>query len=460
MRKPWNSLLAACCLLGAVLLGGSPHQAQAADDAQLIQRGQYLAIAGDCAACHSEKGRAPFSGGHPISSPLGTIYSTNITPSKSAGIGSYTREQFAAALRQGVRADGSALYPAMPYTAYARLTDDDVTALYAYFMQGMQAVDQAPPRTALPFPFNIRLTMKAWNWLFLDRKPFEPDPTQSAQFNRGAYLVQGLAHCSTCHTPRNFLMAEQLDRRLQGASLGNWYAPDISPAALQAKPAWTREMLVDYLATGHAGNGATAGGPMLEAIEKSFSRMSREDLQAMATYLLPAPALSSPAPATATLARAPTATGLIPVQGDDTPQALAALSPGARIYLNNCASCHNTAGQGQNGLPSLQQHPLLRQPNADNVAMAILEGVLPEHGQGMIGFAHTLNDEEIAAVTNYLMQDIGGSQVAISGERVKVLRAGGETSPLLWLARAGLAVLVLVLLGAVFWWRRRARQPG
>lgn len=453
MRKPFKRLLAVLSLLG---LSGMAHLAHAADDAQLIKRGEYLATAGDCAACHSEKGRAPFSGGHPISSPLGTIYSTNITPSKTHGIGQYSREQFAAALRQGVRADGSQLYPAMPYTAYARLTDEDVTALYAYFMQGVQPVDQSPPATALPFPFNIRLSMKAWNWLFLDKKPFEPDPAQSAQWNRGAYLVQGLAHCSTCHTPRNALMAEQLDRRLQGASLGTWYAPDISPAALQANPAWTRDMLADYLASGHAGNGATAAGPMLEAIEKSFSRMTREDLDAMATYLLPAAAQAAP-PVAPAPAAAPVR-ALTPVQGDDTPQALAALGAGARIYLNNCASCHNTGGQGLNGLPSLQQHPLLRQPNADNVAMAILEGVLPEHGQGMIGFAHTLNDGEIAAVTNYLMQDLGGSKVSISVERVKALRAGGEPSPLLWLARAGMGLLLLALLGAAFWWRRR-RTP-
>jgi len=131
---------------------------------------------------------------------------------------------------------------------------------------------------------------------------------------------------------------------------------------------------------------------------------------------------------------------------------------GARVYMNNCASCHNTGGQGLNGLPSLQQHPLLRQPNADNVAMAILEGVLPEHGQGMIGFAHTLNDGEIAAVTNYLMQDLGGSKVSISAERVKALRAGGEPSPLLWVARGGMVLLVLVLLGVALWWRRRSKS--
>lgn len=445
MLKHWKILLA------ALVMGCSVGSAQAQDQAQLIKRGEYLAIAGDCAACHTAKGGAPFGGGHAIASPLGTIYSTNITPSKTAGIGQYTQAQFADALRRGVRGDGSQLYPAMPYTAYAKLTDDDVAALYAYFMQGVQAVDTPSAKTALPFPFNIRASMMAWNWLFLDKTPFQPDAKQSVEWNRGAYLVQGLAHCSTCHTPRNFLMAEQLDKTLQGASLGTWFAPDITAATLQGKPHWTRQMLADYLATGHAGNGATAGGPMLEAIEKSFSRMTPEDLQAISTYLLPA----------AQAAEAPKrATGLTPVQGDDTPQALAALSPGARLYRNNCASCHNVSGTGLNGLPPLQDHPALQKPNADNVAMAVLEGVLPEKGQGMIGFAELLDDKQVAELTNYVMQDLGQSKVTITAERVKDLRAGGAASPLMLVSRIGmgLAVLVLILVLGALWLRHKRKE--
>ncbi len=442
MAKHLKALLAAGTLALAV------SQAQAADT-QLIQRGEYLAIAGDCGACHTETGKAPFSGGHAITSPLGTIFSTNITPSKTAGIGNYSEQQFADALRKGVRGDGSQLYPAMPYTAYAKLTDEDVAALYAYFMQGVQPVDVKPEATALPFPFNLRFSMAAWNLLFLDTTPFQPDAKQSDEWNRGAYLVQGLTHCSTCHTPRNVLMAEQQDKNLQGASLGTWFAPDITAATLQGQPHWTRAMLAQYLATGHASNGATAGGPMLEAIDKSFSRMTSEDRQAIASYLLPQDS--------ATAESAPVK-GWTPVEGDDTPQAV--LSEGAQIYRNNCASCHNLTGQGLNGLPALQNHPVLNKPNADNVAMAVLQGVWPEHGQGMIGFAGELNDHQIAAVTNYVMHDIGHRQVDISEDRVKSLRAGGDASPLMLISRVGMAAAGIAVVLGLIWLRLRRKAKG
>lgn len=440
MVKYWRSLFTAGALLA------SSAQAHSVDQRELIKRGEYLAIAGDCGACHTEEGKAPFSGGHAIISPLGTIFSTNITPSKQAGIGNYSEAQFAAALRKGIRGDGSQLYPAMPYTAYARLTDDDVSALYAYFMHGVQPVDVKPEETALPFPFNLRFSMAAWNLLFADSKVYQPDTSQTEEWNRGAYLVQGLTHCSTCHTPRNFLMAEQQGKSLQGASLGTWYAPDITAAALHDKPHWTRQMLANYLATGRAANGATAGGPMLEAVNKSFSRITPEDLQAIATYLLPA----------GTIAAGPAvARGLTPVAGDDLPQTLERLSDGERLYRSNCASCHNLSGQGLNGLPALQNHPVLNKPTADNVAMAVLQGVWPENGQGMPGFANSLNNTQIAAVSNYVMHDIGHSQVQISAERVKALRAGGDTSPLMLLVRTGMAAAGILLVLALLWLKKK-----
>src|SRR6202521_4322997 len=163
-------------------------------NADLIRRGEYVAIAGDCVACHTAPGGKPFAGGLPLATPLGAIIVTNITPSKTAGIGNYTPAQFTAGMRKGVRADGAHLYPGMPYTAYAKVTDDDLIALYAYFMHAVAPVDAAPPDTSLPFPFNIRLLMLAWNTLFLDRNVFHPDPAQSAEWNRGAYLARGLAH--------------------------------------------------------------------------------------------------------------------------------------------------------------------------------------------------------------------------------------------------------------------------
>lgn len=428
----------------------SPVWAAASTPDEQISRGEYLATAGDCGACHTDSGKAAFSGGHAIVSPLGTIYSTNITPSKTAGIGNYSLEQFSDALRKGVRGDGSPLYPAMPYTAYAKLTDDDVAALYAYFMHGVKAVDVKPAATDLPFPFNLRFSMAAWNWLYLDDKSFQPQSGQSDEWDRGAYLVQGLTHCGTCHTPRNFLMAEQQDKYLGGASLGTWYAPDVTAAHLTAT-GWTRETLTAYLATGYASNGATAGGPMLEAIDKSFSHMTPQDLQAIATYLLPETAAGQSPEIKLT--------GPTPVVGEDTTASLAAQSQGAGLYLGNCAACHNVGGQGLHGLPALKDHPILHKPTADNVAMAILDGVWPEKGQGMPGFAKTLSDEQVADITNYLMADFGNSKVTLDAARVKTLRNGGAASPLLLIARAGMIAggVVVLLLLALYAYRRRRR---
>lgn len=431
----------------------------------LLRRGEYLATAGDCGACHSQEGKAPFSGGHAIASPLGTIFSTNITPSRTAGIGNYSEQQFADALRKGIRGDGANLYPAMPYTAYARLSNSDVSALYAYFMQGVKPAEAQPEKTDLPFPFNLRFSMAAWNLLFLDGKPFTPDPEQSDQWNRGAYLVEGLTHCSTCHTPRNFLMTEQQLKSLQGASLGTWFAPDITAETLQQR--WTPESLAAYLATGHSDKGATAGGPMLEAIDKSFSRMTPEDRQAIATYLLPGRE-AGPAAVKATVQPGTTsvvtqgdehaerASAPMLITSDDTPGALSRMGAGERVYRNNCAACHNLEGQGINGLPVLKGHPVLDKPTADNVAMAILQGVWPEKGQGMPGFDRELNDSQIAQVTNYLMEDFGHSKVRITSERVKALRKGGDPSPLLLLAQGGMVGCAIVVLAlAIWWWRRR-----
>jgi mono/diheme cytochrome c family protein len=206
-----------------------PDQTGSPDQATLIEQGRYLAVAGDCMACYTkpEDGK-PFAGGYGIASPLGTIFSTNITPSKTAGIGNYTEAQFARALQQGVRADGGQLYPAMPYTSYAGMTDVDVHALYTYFMHGVAPVDEMPPRTKLPFPFNIRLSMVAWNLLFLDDRRFVPDTTKSPEWNRGAYLSVVMERCDACHTPRNLLMAKIRGKAFAGAPIGSWYAPNIT----------------------------------------------------------------------------------------------------------------------------------------------------------------------------------------------------------------------------------------
>lgn len=204
------SFLAA--LAGPILL----CSAASAEDASNTDPGAYIAVTSDCVACHTTPGGKPFAGGLAMKTPLGTMYSTNITPSKTYGIGEYSEADFSRAVRKGIRKDGSNLYPAMPYTAYSYMTDQDIHDLYLYFMKSVQPVESAPPKTALPFPMNIRSSMMFWNILFRNNTTYQPDPSHSAEWNRGAYLAQGPAHCGTCHTPRGFLMQEEAPRPLAG----------------------------------------------------------------------------------------------------------------------------------------------------------------------------------------------------------------------------------------------------
>src|SRR3984957_3170185 len=286
-----------CCL--ALAAGGSWTEAAHAEDAasgsaELSERGAYLAKAADWCPCHTAPHGKPFAGGLAISSPVGTIYSTNITPSVGYGIGRYTEAQFARAVRRGIRADGANLYPAMPYTSYSVFTDADVQALYGYFMRGVAPVDAPAPRTDLPFPMNLRVSMMGWNLLFLNTKPLRPDPQESELWNRGRYLVEGAAHCSACHTPRGFLMQEKAKEEFSGGPVGAWYAPNITSDVNSGIGSWSQSELVEYLRTGDARGKAQAAGDMGEAVERSFQYLSEADVNAMATYVRTLPAIHDP----------------------------------------------------------------------------------------------------------------------------------------------------------------------
>ena len=486
------ALLAAVVAVAAVFPARAAHAQTSAvpeGESALIARGAGLARAGDCIACHTAKGGTPFAGGLPIATPLGTIYSTNITPSQQDGIGRYTEAQFAAALRDGKRADGAQLYPAMPYTSYAKVSDDDVHALYTYFMKGVPAVDHAAPRTALPFPFNIRLSMAGWNLLFLDRHRFQPDGTKSAEWNRGAYLVEGLAHCSTCHTPRNALMAEEDSLALSGGTVGTWYAPNITSDAHSGIGGWSQADIVAYLKTGVAPGKAQAAGPMAEAIEHSFQHMSDADLQAMAVYLRSVPAVHDAADTKAPFAwgsptAEPDAVRLQPWPED------ANRATGAQLYDANCASCHQANGQGSadGALPSLFHNTALGHAKPDNLVMAILQGVshpapietdastsaragmettaeaAARDSKGVLpvdmpAFADKLSDTQVATLTNYLITQYGHPTAAVTAADVATIRAGGPPSPLLSIARWGMGVgLVIVLLVILLFVRISVRR--
>lgn len=415
-----------------------------------IQRGAYLARAGDCIACHTAKGGQAFAGGLAIQTPIGTIYSSNITPSHTNGIGNYTLSQFDAALREGKRADGAHLYPAMPYTSYAKLSDDDVKALYAYFMHGVPAVDQAAKTTALPFPFNIRLSMAAWNLLFLDRQPYKVDPAHNAEWNRGAYLSQGLAHCSTCHTPRNFLMAEETSRTLAGGDVGTWFAPNITADASSGIGSWTPEELANYLRGGSVPGKAQAAGPMAEAIQHSFSHLSDSDLRAIAVYIKSVPAIHDPVDTQAADSWGAPNNDSDSVRSESWPKDANKLS-GAQLYDAACASCHQARGEGSpdGGLPSLFHNTAVGHVNTNNLVMAILEGVphtSASAGVDMPAFGSRLSDEQIATLGNFLVQQYGNPAAKVSIEQVRTLRAGGAPSPLLTLARVGIVVVIVLLL--------------
>lgn len=454
-----------------VLAGGSALAADTAPATNpLVERGRQLSIAADCVACHTApKGGAPFAGGYAIDSPMGPIFSTNITPSKTHGIGNYTLEQFSRALRQGVRADGAHLYPAMPYTAYTQISDADTEALYSYFMHGVQPVDQPTPATQLPFPFSVRVSMAAWNALFLKDQRFTPDAAKTTEVNRGAYLAEALAHCSTCHTPRNALMAERLgDRHLAGGAVGPWYAPNITSDPQHGIGGWTEADLVQYLRTGHIDHKAQAAGPMAEAIEHSLQHLPASDLKAIAAYLKQTPPIGAEqAGAPTRFDRGQASRSEFDLRGQATVDA------GWRIFSGSCAACHqaNGTGTGNGAYPALFHNSVTGADRADNLIATILHGVsrtvdgkpqfMPAFGDAA-AFTDRLSDQEIAELSNYVLAQYGGSALRVDAEQVRVARAGGEkpllakAQPFMLPALMVLALLVLVGLVALVL-RRRAR---
>jgi fructose 5-dehydrogenase cytochrome subunit len=432
------------------------HADEAAGSADLIKRGEYLAKAADCGACHTTPQGKPFAGGLAITSPVGTIYSTNITPSVDYGIGRYTEEEFERAVRRGIRADGTNLYPAMPYTSYSILTDEDVHALYSYFKQGVAPVEAEGPRTDLPFPMNMRLSMKGWNLLFLNSHPFQPDPAQSEAWNRGKYLVEGAAHCSACHTPRGFLMQERGGRAFAGGQVGTWYAPNITSDVNSGIGGWSQSELVDYLRTGDARGKAQAAGDMGEAVEHSFQYLSEADVNAMATYVRTVPAIHDPADPNSRFSFGKASSDLGVLRGKNGIRNDDGDPTGAELFQANCASCHSAFGQGSKDgyYPSLFSNSALGSNNRNNLIAAILNGVnrTTSIGQAyMPGFAGgpndlaALTDREIVLLANYLLERYGRAGVVITTEQVAEVRRGGPSSSLVTLARVGISAAAVVV---------------
>ena len=441
-----------------------------------IESGRYLAIAADCMACHTAPAGKPYAGGYAIESPLGTIYATNITPSKTAGIGNYSEAQFARALREGVRADGSHLYPAMPYTSYAMLTDSDVHKLYSYFMNAVTPVNEpAGSQTRLPFPFNVRMSMTAWNAIFLDTQRFVPDASKSQQINRGKYLADGLAHCSTCHTPRNFLMGEKSGSALAGAPLGPWHAPNITSDKVSGVGGWSDAELVQYLKTGHVEGKGQAGGAMAEAVTNSFQHLRDDDLAAIVAYLRTVPPVRDATQSKPAYSYGKAASDESALRGTRGPNEPNSLNSGAVLFSGYCASCHAASGAGSNGqdYPSLFNNTATGAHNPANLVSAILYGVERKVGDKEIlmprfdahSYVNPLTDQQIAMIANYVLKQYGNPEVHVSEAYVAQARKGGE-QPFLaklqpYIAPAiGIAIVLLLLVAAaVISVRRRRRIP-
>lgn len=450
-------------LVAGLLTGPVAQAADTATTDAMIKKGEYLATAGDCIACHTAPSGKPFAGGLLLSTPVGNIVATNITPSKTHGIGDYTLEDFTRAMRKGVAKDGHYLYPAMPYTAYAQVSDQDMAAIYAYFMQAVAPVDVSPPATQLPFPFNVRQSMALWNFMFLDSGPYRPDNSKDELWNRGAYLARGLAHCSTCHTPRGVTMAEDLSRRLGGEVVGGWFAPNISSDPVSGIGGWTQEEIVTYMKTGRVIGKSQAAGPMAEAIDHSLRHLTDDDLQAMAVYLKTVPPVSSKNVSKAAYSFGSASDELPSIRGVALP-ANQEQWTGAQLYDANCATCHLAQGQGSRGLPSLFHNTALGWNNTNNLVMVILQGIERQgHDNAMEvvmpAFAD-LSDNQVATLSTYVLARYGNPDVAVSLDQVKNLRAGVAAGPdLVKTIRiamgVGLLLALIVLAGIVMWWRRR-----
>src|SRR5579871_180763 len=266
--------------------------------ASLIERGAYLARAADCVVCHTAKGGQPFAGGLAFKLPFGALYSTNITPDKDTGIGNYSDQDFLNAVHRGVRRDGQNLYPAMPYTSYTYMTDADALAIKAYLFS-LPPVRATPPENTLTFPFNQRWAMSFWSAVFNRDTRFEPDASQSPQWNRGAYLAEALAHCGECHTPRNLGLALDNRNKFAGAVTAGWRAFNITADKATGLGSWSDDDMFAYLSAGHVAGHGTASGPMGEAVDESFSKLTADDVHAIVAYLRSVPAVAStdlPAP--------------------------------------------------------------------------------------------------------------------------------------------------------------------
>jgi len=365
-------------------------------DTALVKRGRYLAAIGNCNDCHTVRGGKSFAGGLPVPTPFGTIFSSNITPDVETGIGRWPESAFRRAMRSGVDRDGQHLYPTFPYDHFTNVTDADDQALYAYLMTRPPV--RAPAReNELSFPLDQRFVIAGWKLLFLRHGTYQPDSTQSAEWNRGAYLVEGLAHCGSCHTPRNALGAERASAQFAGGDVDNWHAYAINAQSPAPVP-WDADALFAYLRDGWHPEHGVARGPMAQVVS-NLSSVPQDDIRAIATYM--AGVFGTPTPDRKRQGEAV----LAQVKSPAAMQASKTNPAGAAIYAAACATCHETDRSPPYGGVNLALSTAIAGPDPRNVANIVLSGVRPVEGERsaiMPGFAASMNDGQISALLNYL----------------------------------------------------------
>ncbi|MDI2057745.1 MULTISPECIES: cytochrome c [Bradyrhizobium] len=400
------------------MLALSPMAASAqqkAADPAVLAKGEYLARAGDCIACHTAREGKTFAGGLPMKTPFGTLYTSNITPDPQTGIGTWTSDQFYQMMHNGRFPDGGLVYPAMPFASYTKVTREDSDAIYAY-LRTVSPVRQLNKPHDLTFPFNNRSLILGWRTLFFREGEFKPDPTKSAEWNRGNYLVEGLGHCGMCHTPINALGGSKQSQAFEGGliPMQNWYAPSLTSNKETGLGDWTIEEIVDYLRKGVSAKGAVYG-PMAEVVYNSLQYLNDDDARAMAVYLKGLAQGGPPEKASTSLPSA---------------ESSLLLSFGKSIYDRDCASCHGATGQGMPpDYPPLAGNQSIQMVSAVNPIRMVLNGGYPPGTSGnpmphgMPPFAQKLSDDEVAAVVTYIRTAWGNRGEPVSARQANELRA-------------------------------------
>ncbi|WP_257993383.1 c-type cytochrome [Cupriavidus pauculus] len=380
---------------------------------QIIVKGEYLARAGDCVACHTEPNNPPFAGGRAMATPFGSLFVPNITPDDETGIGQWTADDFYRMMHTGVSRDGNLLYPAMPFASYTKVTREDSDAIYAYLMSVPPVKRKNHPHE-LRFPFNKRELLIGWRALYFKEGEFQPDPKQSVQWNRGAYLVQGLGHCAMCHTAINALGGSSESKEFEGGMIPNqnWYAPSLTSNREAGLGNWPLQDIVDLLQVG-VSHRATVYGPMAEVVYNSLQYMTDEDVQAMAVYLQALPQRDTEPP---------------PSSQEHLVQP-AVMENGRKIYQQQCVMCHAEDGKGHPpSFPPLAGNQSITMASPVNAIRMVLNGGYAPgtkknpRPHGMPPFSHALDDEQAAAVVTYIRVAWGNTGTPVAPPQVNALR--------------------------------------